>query len=70
MGDMADEFIDHMFDRMLDNDDDDYDRPRRVPTCKHCGETDLTWRQEANGKRRLYYGGYPHRCPVTFEDET
>jgi len=33
-------------------------------TCRHCGTSGLEWRQQKNGKWRLYAPGrkFPHAC--------
>lgn len=56
MGEIADDHLDRMFDRMFDDDGEFFSR--RAPfrrgfdrTCNRCGKAGLKWREDAAGWR-------------------
>ncbi|WP_186058670.1 hypothetical protein [Burkholderia gladioli] len=56
MGEIADDHLDRMFDRMFDDEDSFFGRrPRRGSgfdrTCERCGKYGLKWRADADGWR-------------------
>lgn len=68
MGEMADYYLDMMFDREWDEESGDLvdDCGMRLDTvktksCRYCGKKNLTWGQ-VNGKWRLFDGATLHSC--------
>lgn len=62
MGDIADWLMDSEMDGWEgENGSPWYTRQRKIPRCKYCGSSQVTW-SNITGKWRLYTKGEPHTC--------
>lgn len=64
MGEMADDIIGDLFDRMGEDDEYEYYTSEKVVECKHCGTGGLHWTEDGKRWRLATAHGLLHRCPT------